>query len=54
MRMMLDHPALRRVAQVSLRSTDVARGLYTRLGFRANVLPANTANFTEMALVRGT
>ena len=54
MRVLLEHPALRGVAQVSLRSTDMARGLYARLGFRANVLPQNTANFTEMALVRGT
>jgi GNAT superfamily N-acetyltransferase len=43
MRVLLEHPAMRNVARITLRATEIARPLYFRCGFLRNGPPADDA-----------
>jgi ribosomal protein S18 acetylase RimI-like enzyme len=50
MRLLLEHPSMRAVARITLRSTEAARGLYVRFGFSRSMSEADDA--IEMVRMR--
>jgi ribosomal protein S18 acetylase RimI-like enzyme len=50
MRVLLEHPSMREVARITLRSTEAARGLYVRFGFSRSMSEGDDA--IEMVRMR--